>query len=253
MSKKLQLNGTQLKTYAIFAMLLDHIGLVLLGGVVAPLIRGVGYTQGFLNADLIGKLIVVLYYGFRMIGRTAFPIFCFLISEGLKHTKNRFKYLLRLFVFALISEVPFDLAICGRNFYMGKQNVFFTLFGGALLICVIEWLFLKLKGKRGKALAIILSVGFTALMILGIKMLHTDYSYRGVLLVLMLYLFRHQKSFGVLSCAFLLGDKRALLSFIPLYFYNGERGRCPKLLQYGFYAFYPMHLTLLYLIYIVIY
>lgn len=251
MNKKIQLNGTQLKSYAIFAMLLDHIGLIFLGAATAALTRGIGYTQGFLSADLIGKLTIVLYYGFRTIGRTAFPIFCFLIAEGVKHTKNRFKYLLRLFLFALISEIPFDLAIYKRLLFFGKQNVFFTLLGGALLICVIEWLFSKLSGT--KILAVILSVGFTVFMIFCINKLHTDYSYRGVLLVLMLYLFREHKNLGVLSGAFLLGDKRALLSFIPLHFYNGERGRCPKLLQYGFYAFYPLHLALLYLIYIAVF
>lgn len=253
MNRKLQFNGTQLKMYAIFAMLIDHIGAVLLSTAVAPLIRNIGYTQGFLKADILGKLLIVLYYGCRAIGRTSFPIFCFLIAEGVKHTKNRLKYFLRLLVFAFISEVPFDLAFFKRVFYFNKQNVFFTLAGGVLLICVIEWVFSKLKGKKLRFLAIAISAAFAFLLLFGIRMLHTDYSYKGVLLVLMLYLFREYKSFAVLSGAMLLNNKKALLSFIPLYFYNGERGRCPKLLQYGFYAFYPVHLALLYLIRIVVY
>ena len=251
MRKYLNFNGTQLKSFAIFAMLLDHIALVLLGVLTMPLIKGVGYTQGFLNADLTGKLIIALYYGFRSIGRMAFPIFCFLIAEGVKHTKNRFKYLLRLFVFALLSEIPFDLAIYHKWFYLGKQNVFFTLLGGALLICIIEWLYSRFN--RNKILPFVLSVVAAFVLLFCINSLRTDYSYKGALLVLMLYLFGEYKAFGVLSGALLLSTKRALLSFIPLYFYNGERGRCSKLLQYGFYAFYPAHLTLLYLIRVLIY
>ncbi|WP_312694011.1 TraX family protein, partial [Caproiciproducens sp.] len=94
------MSSSQLKVLAVVTMLTDHIGAILFPSVLL----------------------------FRIIGRLSFPLFCFLISEGLLYTANLKGYLERLFFFALISEVPYDLAFHGTVYYPQSQNVFFTLF-----------------------------------------------------------------------------------------------------------------------------
>ena len=111
--KKKGISGSTLKIIAMITMLIDHIGAAVCMRMM--LAEGFGDLNGAaeetikawvtVHADLYST-----YYMFRMIGRIAFPIFCFLLVEGFKHTKDAKKYAIRLFAFALISEIPFDLA-----------------------------------------------------------------------------------------------------------------------------------------------
>lgn len=102
--------GSTLKIIAIVTMLIDHTAAVLLGN----------------------NMIM------RMIGRIAFPIFIFLLIEGAIHTRSKMKYALRLCLFALISEIPFDLAFSNEAFFFGYQNVFFTLAIGMFMIIAFD-------------------------------------------------------------------------------------------------------------------
>ena len=104
------LSSNALKVIACICMLIDHVGLVLM------------YNKWYMRA----------------VGRLAFPIFAFLIVQGAAHTSNIRKYILRLAVFALISEIPFDLAIHDRLWYLGAQNIFFTLTAGLFVIYCME-------------------------------------------------------------------------------------------------------------------
>lgn len=110
-------------------MLIDHVGAIFLSGYMSQFWVG-SYRASFIAAGVIGKITVCSYYCCRAVGRLSFPLFCFLLVEGFVHTKNRTKYLIRMLVFAVISEVPFDLAFYAQPFYYDKQNVFFTLFAG---------------------------------------------------------------------------------------------------------------------------
>ena len=122
------LSGSALKMIAVITMLIDHIGAVLLS-MYQP-------AQKILFT-LFGREYTV-YLIFRDIGRAAFPIFCFLLLEGFRHTRSRFLYGRNLLLFALLSEIPWNLMFTNTLRYE-RQNVFFTLFLGYLAFCAIEY------------------------------------------------------------------------------------------------------------------
>lgn len=210
-SEKCGLNGFVLKMIAIITMFIDHMGYVVCGDNITM----------------------------RIIGRLAFPIFCFFIAEGAMKTSDIKKYELRLFLFALVSEIPADLAFHNQLFYWGYQNVFFTLLLGLLAIHCLQ-VFKDYKGF----LFVILFMGVAIFM-------NTDYSASGVLYIVLFYVWyerilRKQLGFAFLNIAMYWETIQmyASLSSILLLFYNGKRG--PKM-KWFFYAFYPAHLLGLFL------
>jgi len=222
------LSGSSLKIIAIIAMLIDHIGaVVLFHGYILPN----GVTLGTTSENVYNVYLVL-----RFIGRLAFPIFCFLLVQGFIHTSNKRNYALRLFVFALISELPFDIAINNALLSFTSQNVFFTLLIGFLVI----WLIDKWQDK------IYLHAIFIALGMVLADFLSTDYSYWGVALIAAFYYFRAWPMMQTLSGSLLLSwQAPSILAFIPINMYNQKRGLSMK---YFFYIFYPAHLLLLTLI-----
>ena len=135
--EKKGVSGSTLKLIAIITMLIDHTAATILDRTLA--VRGMGNldlsnTQAVQAFLVENRLIYFLDMTMRLIGRLGFPIFCFLLIEGFQHTRNVQKYAIRLAVFALISEIPFDLAFSGKFFYLNYQNVFFTLLIGLLVM-----------------------------------------------------------------------------------------------------------------------
>lgn len=248
------LSSAVLKNIAVVTMLIDHIGAVIvirlliqkgLYGAVADqeaYIAWLGQNRGMYGT----------YMAMRIIGRLAFPIYCFLLVEGFQRTHNVKRYLGRMLLFALISEVPFDLAFSGRLWNMQYQNVFFTLFIGLMVIAGLRLVDQRLSGPEtwrklaGVGLyAVIIAAGSVLALVL-----KTDYSFKGILAITVLYLFRSRRKAQIWAgvIAFLLMDGLemiAALSFLLIWFYNGARGRQNK---YFFYFFYPVHLLLLWLI-----
>lgn len=213
----------QLKLFAIATMLIDHIGAVL-------------FPQ---------------YLLFRIIGRLSFPIFVYLIAQGLIYTSNVRAYLGRIFLFALISEIPFDLAFHRTVSYPGSQNVFFTLFLGLAAIAVLK----EYWGKHPLP-ALLFAVAMAVLA----ELLQTDYGWFGVAGIIIFYCFRNDRAKGIFVFSLVLTgfslmtgtlELYALLSGVLIYFYDGaKKGRWT--LKYFFYAFYPVHLLLLYFIHAVV-
>ncbi|MCQ2523138.1 MAG: conjugal transfer protein TraX [Lachnospiraceae bacterium] len=121
---KKSLNASDIKLVAIITMLIDHIG--------ALIINRIMFFQDFGTPAY--KALDFLHQLCRTIGRMAFPIFAFFIAIGFVHTKNKWKYFLRLLLFGLVSELPFNLAVSGRLLYSSYQNVYFTLALGLLAI-----------------------------------------------------------------------------------------------------------------------
>lgn len=204
------LDSFQLKCIAIVSMALDHTGAVLYP------------SQIWL----------------RCLGRIAFPIFCFLIVEGFFHTHDVRRYMGRLGIFALISEIPYDLAFRGVPLEYAHQNVFFTLLIGIGMMVLLE----RNREWPVKAVILLLAMWLAVLI-------RSDYNFRGVLLIFVFYIFHESRWLAVTAGGlwnFLYQgviQKYGVLSVLPLALYNGERGRKMK---YFFYIFYPAHLLLLY-------
>ena len=245
--RKKGISGSTLKIIAIVSMLIDHTGAVLVDRILMQ--RG-WYSAACQGEDALQQFYqdnLVLYFTLivmRQIGRLAFPIFCFLLVEGFSRTRSVFKYACRLGIFAVISEVPFDLAFYGIPFFWGYQNIFFTLLIGLLVMIAFRSITEKLKIQFVLKLPLYILTLSAGLAVADI--LCTDYGARGVLSIVAIYIFRKAKWQQILAgCVTFLWEIPAPLGFIPVAFYNGKRGLKMK---YVFYAFYPVHLFLLYLV-----
>lgn len=234
--KRFGLSGSTLKFIAMITMLIDHIGAVVW-------LRYILDMQSHISSVEQYNSMVMLYRVMRGIGRIAFPIYCFLLVEGFQKTRNLKKYILRLGVFALIAEVPFDLAFTARVFSLSYQSVMLTLLVGVLTMWGVSLLERHVKNKillvLGGALVIALGAGAAELM-------KTDYGYLGILCIMVLYALRRVKWMQILGgCLVFSWEVWAPVAFLPIAFYDGRRG---LRLKYVFYLFYPLHLLILYLI-----
>lgn len=221
------LSGSALKLIAVVSMLIDHTAFVLLREDAPILLQSASYR-------------LTLYDLMRFVGRIAFPIYCFLLVEGFLRTSNRKKYGARLFFFALLSELPWNLAHTGRVFY-AQQNVFFTLFLGFLGLCLLR----TFQERSARRLPCVL--GLLALLVVSLY-LRADYDLSGYCFILMLYLLREQPPLRALIGSVMLSSTwRAGLAFIPIGLYNGKRGFVRgRIASLGFYLLYPAHILLLY-------
>lgn len=189
--------------------------------------------------DHVGAIFLPEHIELRYIGRIAFPLFCFLLVEGFFHTRDVRKYMFRLGAFALLSEIPYDLAFRGAVLDFEKQNVFFTLFIGVFLMYWLE----RCKEWPTKIVEVLLAMWFAGVLC-------TDYSFKGILLIAIYYFLRKYKwlclGMGAVWGLIWGGIQRWCILATPLLAaYNGEKGRSMK---YFFYAFYPLHLLILYLV-----
>ena len=225
------LNGFHLKLIAICTMFIDHLGYTLFPG------------------DL----------WLRCVGRVAFPIFCFLIAEGCVYTHDRRKYALRLLAFALLSEIPFNLMNSGAVWDRYHQNVLWTLLVGALVCWLMDW---AIKRHTRKAFVIVIIGLLAAFWLIGLA--ETDYGSDGMMLVVVFYLIKRMRCssdkkmlhYAIVLALFSIAvmnwnlsiELWSLAALVPIWLYNGQRGFSPKAVQYGFYAFYPVHILVLSLI-----
>lgn len=237
MLKKLKcINALELKVLAMALMLCDHMW--------ATVLPDIGWISN--------------------LGRLAFPIFAFQIVEGFYQTHDRKKYIRRMLVFALISEIPFDLMTSGVWFYPFHQNVMVTFLIGLLMLSWME----RVRGTLWKYLLV--SAICAALSIVLGSIVMADYFQFGLLTVLLFYLTRNWKYGWVIQLAgmiwihgiymgsleltmhlfgqtFVIPQQGlAVLSLIPIWMYNGKQGYHSKPVQYACYAFYPVHMLILY-------
>ena len=227
-------DGRTLKIIAVITMILDHVGAFLFV-YATPL-----YNQG---AELVANS-EMWYQVMRQIGRIAFPLFCFFLVEGFFHTRDSFLYLARLMCFAVLSEIPFDLAVSSKVVSWKNQNVFFTLALGLGMMMVPKAVTNPQKEKREKASLYPHIDLFHPLVIIAFvvvaELIKCDYTGYGILLIAIFYYTRNRRIVACIAgyLAF-LWEPFCLPAFLLIPFYNGKRG---KQMKYLFYAFYPLHL-----------
>ena len=228
-------SNATLKHIALLTMLIDHIGIAFFPDNIA----------------------------LRIIGRSSFIIFCFLLEEGTIYTHSRTKYFLRLLAFAFVSFVPYSLFEHKVWFCKWRLNVFFVLSSSVVMIALFDC---AKKVKYRKTLQIMILVMFASMGVL----LHFDYDYMGFVFISMFYLFRSQK---VLQCIVFFLTTLCLMPLFSHYFekkdwlvsiaagviescggvalffvlnYNGMRGY--QLPKWFYYAFYPLHLLIIWIV-----
>lgn len=229
----LQLSGMQLKYIAMVCMLLDHVA----DGILLPLME-TSATDALLQR----------YFCMRTIGRLAFPLYCFLTAQGVRHSHDTMQYAVSLWEFALLSEIPFDLAAFGHPVWPQSQNVYFTL----ALAVTAYWVTVNLKNPFIKGMVLLAAPAVAGL-------LDTDYGMVGVLAlyacffgnpwaqaaagawIIFLGVFR---LYGAGFTACLLGLAISGIYIYLIRSYNGKRGKvCGS--KYLYYAFYPVHLLVI--------
>ncbi|MCD8354118.1 MAG: conjugal transfer protein TraX [Clostridiales bacterium] len=247
------ISGFTLKLIALITMTIDHIAMVLV--VSGP-----------------------FYWPMRIIGRIAFPIYCFLLVEGYFHTHSVRRYALRLLLAAVASDIPFDLARDGFWPSWYYQNVMLTLAIGLVTVWLVDhsrgWvLALWNRGQKApaetqegerpaltigqKALGWALMAVFSLVGIWLADFCNTDYGGGGVLLILLFYFFRKRPVdlciavLVELTVVFGGVEPFGIVAMVPILLYNGQRGPNPggKWGQWFFYAYYPLHLGILYILY----
>lgn len=240
------ITGSTLKLIAIITMLIDHIAAVILDAYLMK----IGFYDQMQSMFILpegqtafAKMLYLIYITMRLIGRVAFPIFCFLLIEGFCYTRNRAKYAFRLFLFALISEIPFDLALGKTSTFLPEftyQNVYFTLLFGLLTIWGMD------RFSKWYTRVPIAIVGIVIA-----ELAHTDYGAIGVITIVLIYLFKKKSNVKAIlaGCVALTINQfiegTCLIDIWLVSKYNGQRG---LKLKYVFYLFYPVHLFILYLI-----
>ena len=234
--KTLGLSGFGLKRIAVVSMIVDHIGSFLLRAMMTPYM-----TDGTLVVDQASPAALWGLMKVRdvcdILGSVAFPLFCFLMVEGFLHTHDRVRYGLRMGLFALISEIPYDLAHYHSLFGPRLQNVMFTFtvcIFTLLLISKAEERYEEKPGLRWGAVVLSTLAGAgCAYLVRG------EYVFLGVFAAVGLYLLRDKGRLRVLGLApLLVVSPWTLLAWPPALLYTGARGRGS---QWFFYIFYPVH------------
>lgn len=239
----IEVTGTGLKIIAVVTMFLDHIAL-------GPLTNWILKNKPSMSADTY-SFYYSFYHVLRAIGRMAFPIYCFLLVEGVAHTRNIRKYALRVLTVALLAEVPFDYLFYHRLFYWQHNNVLWGLLLG--LICLHLYSLVE-KYECSFALKMVI-------MCAGMAVAHftfLDYGEAGICCICLMSILNGEEP-GIRVIAFMAGvgalailsstiELFAMAMVVPIGMYRGGRGRDSKFIRKFFYLFYPLHICLLILV-----
>lgn len=254
------LSGNTLKVIAILTMLIDHLCKIVLQWLLSnywwPMMQ-----EGKITFEQYQSIDYFIRFNLQGVGTIAFPLFCYLLAEGFRYTRNRKRYIGMMLFFALISEIPFDIAFFSRYsmqegtfpFYWNYQNVFFTLFLSLLSLACIDRFPSTLDMQTSRKKALVWQIVGVAVLAVVADLICCDYGSMGILFVVAFYLCCKNRIYQIL--VFLLtymittGNQPTiyiLIACLVILLYNGKRGKMK--IKYAAYAFYPIHITILYLV-----
>lgn len=242
---KIGISSNALKNIAAVSMVCDHIGYRL---IEHGLLKDYDLSQDIVRllANPSVRNYVLLDAILRGIGRIAYPIFAYLIVVSFLKTRSVYHFLARMLIFAVIAEVPFDLFWAGDVINFEHHNVLFTYLLGLLAILCIERMWKKELHHKS------LTIGAVALCIASGYILHVDYDFVGVLVIVLFYIYRNHSLYRdisvvvVLTLQYLL-DVISCVSVVFIQICSGEYHK-PKRFRYFFYWFYPIHMQILILL-----
>lgn len=234
------LTGSALKWIAIACMVVDHIAAVFVYGY---------YRMTLYDPAVVSSQVYQVYYWMRVIGRITFPIFCFELVEGSKHTRSFPKYALRLALFALVSEVPYDLALHSDDAsWTDHLNIMVTLLVALLPMWAGEASVRRLgaPGWTGKLVALVVMAGCCWVCE---NLIHPSYGGYGIALAGVMYLTKESRMAQLALAAlvtYLHGNELQMWCLVGVavvcIFYNGKKGHMNKWVSY---TFYPAHLLVI--------
>ena len=229
-----------LKMFACIVMLIQTVGIAV---IEKGLIHLDQYTQESLNQAMSqdSRLMTLAGIGsiMQLIGGMAIPVFAFLLVGGFRNTSDYKKYLLTMIITALVSEIPYDLAICGKVWDLSSQNAMITMCICLIMLKCME-LFSNSSGFAGSMVRILIMIA----AIVWVSIFRAEYGLCMVLLVTVFYVFDTKNVLKtVLGCIISLMYVTGPIAFYGIWCYNGERK--DRINKYVYYAFYPLHLLVL--------
>lgn len=229
-----------LKMFACITMLIQTVGIAI---IEKGLIHLDQYTQESLNQAMSqdSRLMTLAGIGsiMQLIGGMAIPVFAFLLVEGFRNTSDYKKYLITMAVTALVSEIPYDLAICGKIWDFSSQNAMITMCICLVMLKCLD-LFKETAGFTGGMLKVLILIA----SIVWVSIFRAEYGLCMVLLVFVFYVFETRNVLKtVLGCMISLMYVTGPIAFYGIWCYNGERK--DRINKYAYYAFYPVHLLVL--------
>lgn len=241
--RSLAMTGTNLKIYGCITMLFYTIGMSIVQNGIIHVNQYSGSEIAQLMADDPNMMVLSGWASvLQLIGGLAVPVFAFLLVEGFQRTSSYSRYLLTMLGFAVVSEVPYDLAMNDTLWDISSQNVLFTM-----TICLAMLYGLRFFQEKRGFLARAAQVFIVIAAILWSSLLKCNFGLCVILLVTIYYLFYDRGGIKILmGCAVSAMYVTSPLSGYALWSYNGERGWNKN--KYVFYAFYPLHLLILGLI-----
>lgn len=254
------LSNNTIKIIATMTMIIDNFAIIILENFVEKVLLQQAET-GLIPYEIYKEAYIFTVFDMQRIGRMTFPIFAFLLVQGFLHTQNKKKYFILMLIFGIISELPFDLAYhSDYSHLLGTyplnwrfQNVFFTYALAILFLSCLEKIKEKYLINNSKILYYISNVFCIWIFCNLSEILRFQYGNTAILYVLAFYIFRNNKIIQSIIyipvhfiTTFEVSSEYFIITSLLILFYNGERGKFD--FKYLFYIFYPLHITIFYLI-----